>query len=325
MELRQLRSFCKIAEVGSFSRAATVLHLTQPAIGLQIKNLESELGVALLKRHSRGVALTTQGAVLLQHAESILAGVSTAFRAMKEIRSPAPTTVRIGMAPSMAAMLSVSLSQRAAESLRDVRLDLAEAPTTYLSEWVSEGAIELAIACEGPIHSNVRREEVLREDLYLVEPAVRNEPAVGQPIDFVDLAKLRLLVADPLLSRMLVDKLLREAAIAGIRLNIHSVLPSTSLVKNSVEDGEGVTVLPFAVVKRECEQKRLRIRKIVGPTLTRNAYLLSHADRPQGNDIRKLIRDVISEQIRVTPEHGHLAAFDPKPAGELGNVCEVNR
>ncbi|KMO36868.1 LysR family transcriptional regulator [Methylobacterium aquaticum] len=304
MELRQLRSFRKIAELGSFSRAANVLCLTQPALGLQIKNLEEELGVALLTRHSRGVALTPQGSLLLKHAESILTGVDTAVRAVRETQAESPKAVRIGMAPSLAAMLSVSLSQRVAESQSGLRLDLTEAPSKYLSDWVADGEIDLAIACEGPVGPKIDREVVLEEALYLVQPAVPNEPAIGRPIDFADLADMPLFVADPLLTRRLVDKLQSEAAVAGIRLHIRGVLPSMNIVKNLVEDGEGATVLPYAVVKRECDQNRLRIRKIVGPTLTRNAYMLSHRERPQSTRIRELIRDVISDQIRGTPEHG---------------------
>lgn len=203
-------------------------------------------------------------------------------------------------------MLSQPLSRRAAASAGNVRLDLAEAPTKYLNDWVSEGALDLAIACEGPVSSNVHREEVLREALYLIQPAVPNEPAIGKPIDFADLADMPLLVADPLLTRLLVDKLQSQAAIAGVSLQVRGVLPSTSLVKEAVEDGEGATVLPYAVVRRECEQRRLRVRKIIGPALTRNAYLLSHADRPHLLGVRQLIRDVISEQICGVPEHGHL-------------------
>jgi len=179
------------------------------------------------------------GTVLLQHAESILAGVTTAFRAIKEVDQGPATTLRahpklnaqttgckaldrlqylvgmdsiifgwplrVGLAPSLAAMLSQSLLQRAAASVGALRLDLAEAPTKYLNEWVSEGAVDLAIACEGPISANVYREEVLREALYLVQPAVSHEPAVGKPIEFADLTDMPLLVADPLLTRNLAD------------------------------------------------------------------------------------------------------------------------
>lgn len=158
--------------------------------------------------------------------------------------------------------------------------------------------------------SNVRREEVLREALYLVQPAVPNEPAIGKPIDFADLADMPLLVADPLLTRLLVDKLQSQAAIAGVSLHIRGVLPSTNLVKEAVEDEEAATVLPYAVVRRECEQRRLRVRKIVGPALTRNAYLLSPADAPHFQDVRQLIRDVIAEQICDVPEHGQVI-FSP--------------
>ncbi len=69
--------------------------------------------------------------------------------------------------------------------------------------------------------------------------------------------------------------------------------------------GKEPRCFPYAVVKRECEQGRLRIWKIVGPALTRNAYLLSHVDRPQPQGVLDLIRDVISEEICGTPEHGH--------------------
>jgi LysR family transcriptional regulator, nitrogen assimilation regulatory protein len=204
-------------------------------------------------------------------------------------------------------MLSVSLARRIQESGADIRLDLTEAPTKYLSEWVADGEIDLAVACEGPVRSTVRREVVLEESLYLVQPAGPGEPALGAPIDFTDLADMPLLVADPLLTRMLVDKLQQEATIAGIRLYIRSVMPSMNIVKNLVEDGEGATVLPYAVVKRECEQRRLRVRKIVGPTLTRNAYMLSHVEKPQASGVCQLVRDVISDQIRGTPEHGKIA------------------
>lgn len=305
MELRQLRSFRKIAEMGSFSKAANVLCLTQPALGLQIKNLEEELGVALLTRHSRGVVPTRQGVLLLQRAETILAEVDSAVR---EAKGEGPRAVRIGMAPTLAAMLSVSLSRRTADNNDDVRLELTEAPTRTLNDWLAQGEIDLAVACEGPVGRNILREVVLEEALYLVQPAVPNEPAIGHPVDFVDLADMPLFVADPLLTRMLVDKLQSEAAIASIRLHIRGVLPSMAIVKNLVEDGEGATVLPYAVVRRECEQNRLRVRRIVGPTLSRNAYMLSHVDRPQAAYVRQLIRDVISEQIRGTPEHGRLAA-----------------
>lgn len=305
MELRQLRSFRKIAEMGSFSKAANVLCLTQPALGLQIKNLEEELGVPLLTRHSRGVVPTRQGVLLLQRAETILAEVDSAVR---EAKGEGPRAVRIGMAPTLAAMLSVSLSRRTADSSDDVRLELTEAPTKTLNDWLAQGEIDLAVACEGPVGRNILREVVLEEALYLVQPAVPNEPAIGYPVEFVDLADMPLFVADPLLTRMLVDKLQSEAAIASIRLHIRGVLPSMAIVKNLVEDGEGATVLPYAVVRRECEQNRLRVRRIVGPTLSRNAYMLSHVDRPQAACVRQLIRDVISEQIRGTPEHGRLAA-----------------
>ena len=72
MDIRQLRYFSAIAEAGSFTKAAERVRIAQPALGLQIKKLEEELGTVLLVRHSRGVQVTEAGALLLRHAGSIL-------------------------------------------------------------------------------------------------------------------------------------------------------------------------------------------------------------------------------------------------------------
>ena len=84
MELRQLRYFAKVVETGSFTAAAEMLHVSQPALGMQIRKLEDELGTKLLHRHSRGIAPTEAGRLIAHHAEAMIAH---AARARQEVRA----------------------------------------------------------------------------------------------------------------------------------------------------------------------------------------------------------------------------------------------
>ena len=93
MEFRQLRSLCKIVEHKNFTRAAEALRITRPALGLQIRNLEEELRVPLLVRHSRGVELTAEGKILYERAQVILGNVEKCpFRTISSSYPPVSTT-----------------------------------------------------------------------------------------------------------------------------------------------------------------------------------------------------------------------------------------
>jgi LysR family nitrogen assimilation transcriptional regulator len=309
MEFRQLRSFCKIVEHGSFTRAAEALRITQPALGLQIRNLEEELRVPLLVRHSRGVELTPEGTILLERAQVILGNVDQAVRAVGDCRTLEKGEIRLGLAPSMAAMMAISLARKANEKLKQVRFEFLEAPTPILADWVSEKRVDIAIACEGPLDPNIIREELLHEWLYLVQKPIAGERLIGPPIEFRELSALPLAIADPMLTKLLYRKLVAAAETAGITLDIQNVLPSTDLVKTLVEDGHVATVMPYANVRRECQQGTLRVRKITGPTLTRNAYLLSHREASPNRAVRELIRLAVAEEIRDMPECATLSEF----------------
>ena len=88
MDIRQLRYFSEIVEAKSFTRAANRVRIAQPALGLQIRKLEDELGAELLRRHSRGVEATEAGTVLLRHANAILKQVEQARQEVMDLSGP---------------------------------------------------------------------------------------------------------------------------------------------------------------------------------------------------------------------------------------------
>ena len=144
MELRQLEYFAAVARHRHFGRAAEAVYVSQPALSQQVRRLEAELGVALLKRTSRGVGLTPAGAELLARAETILAEAGRARAAMDEHAGVVRGSVRVAATPAD----SVRLPETIAAFHRDhpgVRIALRHASAAQALELVRSGAVDLAV------------------------------------------------------------------------------------------------------------------------------------------------------------------------------------
>src|SRR5881396_1173889 len=106
MDLTRLQYFAAVAEAGSFSRAATALHLTQPSLSRQVKLLEDELGQRLLERHGRGVVPTEAGTALLAHTRAIFELAERASADMAERQRNPRGRLTIGLPPRVAQVIT---------------------------------------------------------------------------------------------------------------------------------------------------------------------------------------------------------------------------
>lgn len=126
MELRHLRYFVTVAELGSISRAAAKLHIAQPPLSAQIRQLEEEVGVQLLTRFARGVRLTSAGTSFLEDARAILARAEQATLRAREFQSGKRSTLRVGLMPSATQSLLPGLIRRFEASAMTVRIEARE-------------------------------------------------------------------------------------------------------------------------------------------------------------------------------------------------------
>ncbi len=122
MNLRQLRYFVKIVELGSMTRAAEQLHVAQPALGMQIRQLEESLGVALLRRHSRGVDPTPAGVRLHERAIEILALVERTAKEVAGSDVDRSESIRLGLTPALMPILGPEIAVQARERTPQVFL-----------------------------------------------------------------------------------------------------------------------------------------------------------------------------------------------------------
>jgi len=277
VDIRKLNYFVAVSEQKSFTKAAEILRIAQPALGLQIRQLEQQLKVQLLVRHSRGVELTDAGVILLEHARDILERIDRARAAVRDSAPMQGERVTIGMAPSISAMLSYPLIKLGAQKFPNVTIVLVEELSSVLLEWLESGRIDIAIGYELLNSAKVSGDPLFIQDFFLVQsPKARPR---RRKINFAELANIELLMpASPHGLRELMEA---GAARLGLHLKIRFEVQSISVLKELVEQGICATVLSYGAVARECEKGRLVATEIVNPTVKRIAYLAYSLRKPR--------------------------------------------
>ncbi len=267
MELRQLRYFVRIVDLGSLSRAALDLYVAQPALSKHVAALEAELGERLLVRTVRGVTPTDAGLALYRSAQAMLRQVG---RIADEVRSATalPTGgVSLGIPYSVSNILTPALVRAVARELPGVRLAITEGVSGVLEGLLATGRLDLGLlyARERPARQ-VEERKLLVEELHFVTRA-RPGARVPAEVTLREAAKQRLILPGAgNTTRQIVE---REARAAGLRLEIAAEVDSPRTTKALVAAGAGAAVMSRSGVHPETSRPRLALQRIVRPTLAR--------------------------------------------------------
>jgi LysR family nitrogen assimilation transcriptional regulator len=309
MNLRQLRYFVKIVEVGNMTRAAESLFVAQPALGMQIRQLEEDLGVALLIRHSRGVEPTPAGMLLHARACEILDLVEQARKDVAAQDDAGSEAIRLGLTPMVMLVIGPDIVVNVRDRIPQVFLSLVEEMSHVLVDSLSRGEIDVALAYDVPETPHVARTELLREDLVLVTlPAFHN----GQPVTVADAMEETL--ALPESGDTIRDLVVRTARELGLQPKIAFEVRSVAGIKNLILRGAAAGVLPYGSVIDEVRSGRLDARPIVSPPLRRTLYLASSTRRSPFRNELALQGVIRSSLTALTDMLGPLA--HPLPPSE---------
>jgi LysR family hca operon transcriptional activator len=171
MELRHLRYFVAVAEELNFTRAAQLLNTAQPSLSQQIKHLEADLGVPLLQRSKRHVALTEGGKVFLADAKEILARVERAGQRAARAQQGKSTELSIGVVPAAEIKILPKLIPLVERSLPKVRLVFHNLPSAEQKRLLATGSLDIGLL-RGPLEDpRLVVEDVLWEKLVAGLPA----------------------------------------------------------------------------------------------------------------------------------------------------------
>ncbi|MGH6638207.1 MAG: LysR family transcriptional regulator [Polaromonas sp.] len=300
-DLKLLEHFVRVAQTGSFSRAAVAVGITQSALSRHVRTLELELKQTLLRRTGRGVQLTDAGRCLFEHSQLILKQVECARREVEFARDAHAGHLTIGLPPSLGRTLSVSLITKFNAEFPKAKLAIVEGLSNHLIEWIKSGDIDLAVVHNPEPSPHIDAQPLLEEMLYLMSPVEFRTKEPAEEVQFADLPRYPLILPDRSTSiRRLLDT---RAAHAGISIRIAYEVSSLGAILELVARGLGHTVMPPSVVYAQTPAAKLFTRLIIGPRLPCVVSLASSSQRqatPLFRDASKLLGDHVKRLLNAS-------------------------
>lgn len=300
MDLRQLRTFRSVAELGSLSKASDRLRIAQPALSRQIKLLEHELRIELFTRNGRGMVLTGAGQLLLDRTTGLVRQIEQVRDDLQSVNGTPSGRVVLGLVPTVSCVLSAGFARRIVEKFPEISLRIVESYGGHLVEWLHRGEMDLAIIYGPSVDLHLSVQTLGRDDLVAVGPRGCGL-AQKKQVDIGWLSKQKLVL--PSHSHGLRALIEKAAARKNLSLNISVEADSFRVLTSFVEEGLGFTVLPPSAVRHEIAQGRLEAAPMAKPTLTRELILAAPADR-QPSIATATISALIRKEIQSLVDDG---------------------
>ncbi len=256
LDLVELETFIAVATAESFSSAAQQLHVTQPTVTGRIQRLEAMLGAQLLKRTTRKVETTAQGALLLREATKTLAGLAQLVETMRQQARVSRRRVVIAATPTIAALRLPPIIQAYSARYPDVEVELLDLQYASVLAAIDEGRADVALLAYEGTDSAYRFQPLWSDDMLLVAP--RGHPlAKKKSIGAEQLASVPLIVVDQYQAvRARISAALQQR---GLTLPAAKVVGNLNTLLGMLEAGMGVTLLPRSVSGRGDVAKHARI------------------------------------------------------------------
>ncbi|TFZ02914.1 LysR family transcriptional regulator [Ramlibacter henchirensis] len=296
MDLRQIRTFVHIAELRSFTRSATFLHVSQPALSRQIRLLEEELNLKLFHRFGHGVELTIDGIDFLERCQRMLADFESLRHdfLLKGKSSTASGAVSIGLPVPATRFISAEFLEDLRTAYPMVQVRIAEGFSALLHEWLLSGSLDLAILFEPRPSKILTHEPLLVEDLC----AIRSVKSINAGQTFMEAQELQstplVLPHRPHVLRDLLD---------GLQFTKPHIIEvsATSVMVELARCGLGTAILPQASVDVAQRAGDVVALPIINPALSWKVSVCYSSTRsltPAAEVVLELLRAEVTKKVR---------------------------
>ncbi|HEY9849197.1 MAG TPA: LysR family transcriptional regulator [Leptolyngbyaceae cyanobacterium] len=280
--LDQLRILKAIAAEGSFKRAADSLYVSQPAVSLQVQNLERQLDVPLFDRGGRRAQLTEAGHLLLSYGERIISLCEETCRAIEDLQNLQGGTLIVGASQTTGTYLLPRMIGLFRQRYADVSVQLHVHSTRRTAWSVANGQVDLAI-----IGGEIPSELV---EALEIKPYLEDELALILPVfhpfgklDIIqkdDLYKLQFIALDSQSTiRKVIDQVLTRSGIDTRRLKVEMELNSIEAIKNAVQSGLGAAFVSISAIEKELQMGVLHRSTIDGVVVKRMLSVIVNPNR----------------------------------------------
>jgi LysR family nitrogen assimilation transcriptional regulator len=300
LDLRQLQYFLRAVQMSSISKAAAALRVAQPALSRQIRQLESELGVALLTRDGRGVAPTQTGrafaekvALMLQELEQTRADV-IASRGVPTGEVTLGTTFAVG-AHFIAALIKDFRARYATANLRVI-----EGFSYHVVEWLQTGRVDMGIIYRPDYYPRLQHKPLLDQSLCLIG---RRLPGSKSPKSIAFTKAVQRPLIMPVRPNSISDLVEDAARSKRLSVNLKLEVDSIATIKQLVKEGEGFTILQHTSVHDDVERGELFAARIENPRITR-PFVLCFPPRGTMTLAAKMLIALIDEEVAAFLKQG---------------------
>ena len=273
MDLWQLKIFCKVVELNSFSRAGKIVHLSQPTVSSHIKDLEDHFGCRLIDRLSKEAVATKAGELLYGYARKILAFSDETEAAMAEFNGKIKGRLLIGGSTIPGAYLLPRIIGAFCGQYPEVTISLIVEDTQKIIDGVLTGNLEIGVVGAESSEKKIFQEKLIEDELRLIVP--QNHPWAQRKA-----IPLNLLLSEPFIVRES-----GSGTLAAIQLNlaregytiedlkIAAELGSTEAVRQGIKNKVGISILSTLAVSEDLKFGSLKAIAIKGLKLKRSFYL----------------------------------------------------
>ena len=285
LSLDHLRTFAHVIESGSFTAAAQRLKLSQPAISLQMKQLEGRLGVRLIDRVGRRLSATAAGEELLTHARRIEGTVTAALEAMKRHAKGTAGRVRLGTGATACIYFLPPILRSLRNRFPDLDIVVSTGNTSVVLKSIEENTIDMGLVTL-PASGRMFDVRGVLDDEFV---AIASTTAIELPARVTprELAKLPLVLYEGgANTRLLLDQ---WAVRAGVSLKPVMELGSVEAIKEVVGAGLGCGIVPRMALRKPSSQRSVVVRSL-SPKLHRKLAVVLRHDKP----LQRALREVIS-------------------------------
>ncbi|HEY9278535.1 MAG TPA: LysR substrate-binding domain-containing protein [Eoetvoesiella sp.] len=296
MEIRQLRYFTRVVELGSMGKAARELGVVTSALSQQISRLEGELSTRLLQRTSTGVIATDAGIAFFRQAQLALRHVDQAVLAAQQARLSGH--VSVGMAPTTASVLGLPLMQAMRQRYPDVRFHLVEALSGHLATMLNARQLDLAILFNSEAGRRWSVMPLLDERLFVIAVKGFKKFPRKKQVHLADLTEIPLVL--PTGQHGLRSLLASAFGQQDLSPTLVLEIDSLAMLMDAVGAGLAATIQPGAAIAR-LGADAFAISEIGDATLVRRNLLVSLSDdelSPAGLATRVVIRDMAIQLVK---------------------------
>ncbi|MFH1025311.1 MAG: selenium metabolism-associated LysR family transcriptional regulator [Nitrospirota bacterium] len=289
MEDHKLKVFCTVAETKSFSKTSEIIHLTQPAVSLQIQALEEKYETKLFDRSSSTVTLTPAGETLYKYAKEILTLYTSAEKAIGKQTGLVKGSLSIGAGSNIGNFILPTLITEFKRIHPKIKIYLLVNNSKRVIELLNAGNIDLGLV-EGDVSRQKMIVKKLLSDELLLIVSPEHHWAKKKEVSISELAKEPFILREPGSgTRQMIEKFLARHDITLHDLKISAILGSTEAIKDAVENGLGISIISRWAVRKENRYGTLHLLSIKEEKMVRDFSLIMNKNSVSSNSLEEFV------------------------------------